>query len=285
VKPDFDAAREFVLRNARLLDRRRFLFRFESGSATAVLAALLPYRNDDGGFSHALEPDLRGLASQPVPLEHALHVLDEIDLFDQDIVGGACDWLAAVSTSEGGVPFVLESVADGPHAPWWEASGVASLNPTAGIAGLLHKRRFEHPWLERATAYCWDALSTSLADLGADDALSVLEFLEHAPDRPRAEAELERLGSRITSDLVAFDPAAPGYVKSPLEFARSPDRLARRLFDDATVEQHLDALAAKQDEDGGWPITWKPPSAAAVCEWRAFMTIMWLDVLESYGRI
>ena len=81
-RPDVEAARNFVLGNARLLDRRRFLHRFEDGSAEAVLEALLPYRNEDGGFSHALEPDLRGLASQPVPLEHALHVLDEIDRFE-----------------------------------------------------------------------------------------------------------------------------------------------------------------------------------------------------------
>ena len=52
-----------------------------------------------------------------------------------------------------------------------------------------------------------------------------------------------------------------------------------------TIELHLDALAAKQQEDGGWPITWEPPSAAAVAEWRGFVTLKWLDVLENYGRL
>lgn len=280
-----DAARSFVLGNARLLDRHRFRFRFDGGSADAVLAALLPYRNEDGGFSHALEPDLRGLASQPVPLEHALHVLDEIDRFDEQLVGAACDWLVSVTREDGGLPFVLPSVEDGPHAPWWKPADASSLNPTAGICGLLHEHEVDHPWVARATAFCWAALETQLETIGGDDAITVLGFLEHVPERERAEAAFERVGARIRDELVALDPATPGYVKGPLEFAPRPDRLARRLFDDSVVELHLDALAAKQQDDGGWPITWEPPSPAAVSEWRGFVTVLWLGVLASYGRI
>jgi hypothetical protein len=278
------AAEEFIWRNARLLERRRFAYRFQGGHKAAVKAALATYRNDDGGFGNALEPDLRGAASQPVPAEHALSVLDEIEEFDPELVRACCDWLASVTTDEGGVPFVLPSVVEAPHAPWWVPSGEASLNPTSGIVGVLHKNRVDHPWVARATAFCWDALS-DVDELGADDAISVLRFLEHAPDRDRAAEVFDRLGPRILSDLVALDPSAPGYVKTPLEFAPRPDRLARRLFDDAAIELHLDALAARQQDDGGWPITWDPPSAAAVHEWRGLMTVMWLDVLAAYGRL
>jgi hypothetical protein len=95
----------------------------------------------------------------------------------------------------------------------------------------------------------------------------------------------DRLGERIVVELVALDPAASGYVKSPLDYAPDPDRLAHRLFDDATIERHLDALAAKQQDDGGWPITWEPPSVAAVSEWRGFVTLRALAVLDDYGRL
>jgi hypothetical protein len=280
-----EAAEQFVLREARLLDRHRFAARFRGGPAEPVLAALLAYRNADGGFGHALEPDLRAAASQPVPVEHALQILDEVGRFDENVVTAACDWLESVSTEEGGVPFVLASVAEGPHAPWWVATGQASPNPTAGIAGLVHKHAVDHRWLARATDYCWRVLPERVDELGADDAISVLSFLERAPDRERAAPILHRLSERILGDLVALDPDAPGYVKSPLDFAPHPDRLARRLFDDSTIGAHLDALAAKQQEDGGWPITWEPPSVAAVNEWRGFMTIRWLDVLDNYDRL
>lgn len=282
---DLSSARELVLRNARLVDRHRFSFRFEDGPAGAVLAALRPYRNDDGGFGHALEPDLRGASSQPVPLEHALRILDEIDVSDPEIVGSGVDWVASVTTAEGGVPFVLPTVAEAPHAPWWVPTGEASLNPTAGIAGLLHKRAVRHAWVDSATDYCWEALIRKTDDLGADDAISVLTFLEHVPDRDRADEAFERLAGRIRTDLVALDPSTPGYVKSPLEFAPRPECRARSLFDDRTIELHLDSLAARQQADGGWPITWDPPSAAAISEWRGFMTVRWLDVLDRYGRL
>jgi hypothetical protein len=284
VSVDLTAAEQFLLRDARVLERRRFAWRFRGGSAEAVVVALLAYRNEDGGFGNGLESDLRGASSQPVPLERALEILDEVDRWDRDVVARACDWLVSATREGGGVPFVLESVTDGPHAPWWEPTGEAYPNPTAGIAGLLHKHEVEHEWLPRATAYLWRALER-LDDVGADDAVSVLTFLEHAPDREHAQAAFAALGERIVNELAALDPAAPGYVKSPLEYAPRPDAMARALFDDATIEAHLDALEAKQQDDGGWPITWEPPSAAAVHEWRGYVTVRSLDVLDAYGRL
>lgn len=283
---DFDRARDFVLRHARLIDRHRFAFRFESGPADAVVFALRPYQNADGGFGHALEPDLRCAASQPVPTEHALQILDEVDEFDPEIVLRCCDWLSTVTTGEDGVPFVLASVAEGPHAAWWKATGDADLNPTAGIVGLLYKQAVKHPWVGVATEYCWRRLEGgALGTVGPDDAICILQFLEWTPERERAGATFDELGEIVRSKLVANDPQATGYLKMPLEFAPDPGRMTRRLFDAATMESHLDALAARQQDDGGWPITWEPPSEAARCEWRAYMTIKWLDVLDNYGRL
>ena len=56
---DQRAAEDFIWRAARLLDRHRYALLFADGSAEAVLEALRGYRNADGGFGHALEPDLR----------------------------------------------------------------------------------------------------------------------------------------------------------------------------------------------------------------------------------
>src|SRR6266566_1168141 len=107
---DFSQATDFVWRTARLLDRHRFAFLFLDGPRDAVLAALRPYQNADGGFGHALEPDLRGPVSQPLPVWSALRVLDEINAFDDPMVKHACDYLMTITTSEGGVPFALPSI-------------------------------------------------------------------------------------------------------------------------------------------------------------------------------
>jgi hypothetical protein len=280
-------ATDFIWRNARLLDRQRFAHLFLRGEREPVLAALRAYQNVDGGFGNALEPDIRCPLSQSVPVELALRVLDECAAPDDALVARACDYLVSISSEDGGVPWVLPSVQEYPRAPWWEPEeGLpASLNPTAAIAGLLHKRGGRHPWLEGATAFCWREIARKpVAEPHA--MLCALTFLEHVPERERAEAAFEQLGKALLSGgLVALDPQAEGYVKSPLDYAPEPDSLARRLFDDATIDAHLDALAARQQHDGGWPISWQPPSDAAVVEWRGHITIEALKTLRAYGRL
>lgn len=143
-----DRAREFVLLNGRLVDRYRFAALFDAAGSEPVIRALRAYQNEDGGFGNGIEPDIRGASSQPVGAEQALRILDEVGHFDPDIVGRLCDWCAGVATAEGGLPFALESITDGPRAPWWQPSTDASLNPTAAIVGLLHRAGVEHDWGE-----------------------------------------------------------------------------------------------------------------------------------------
>jgi len=285
---DLDAAAEFVWRSARLLDRHRFAALTASGGREPVLATLRAYQNADGGFGNALEPDLRAPASQPQPVELTFRVLDELDAFDDPMATRACDWLTTVTTEEGGVPFVLPSARAWPHAPWW-ATGEdppASVNPTAALAGLLHRNGLAHPWLEPATAFAWRALDGPLEELGGYDAIALFVFLDGVPDRPRAEAAAERLSALVAErGLVALDPAAEGHVFSPLALAPRPGALARRGFDDATIDAHLDALAARQQTDGGWPVAWPTLSVAVEQEWRGWLTVAAIRTLTAYGRL
>src|SRR5436305_13501596 len=107
--PRLDAAETFIWLNARLVDRHRYLAMFRNGDPDAVVTALQPYQNPDGGFGHALEPDGRGPASQPLHAHAALLILDEIGRFDAPMVGRTLDYLAAVTASDGGVPSVPPS--------------------------------------------------------------------------------------------------------------------------------------------------------------------------------
>jgi hypothetical protein len=282
-----DAAAGFVWRTGRLIDRYRFAHLFLGGDRAQVLAALAAYQNPDGGFGNALEPDLRGPASQPEPVEVAFRVLDELDAMDDPMVAAACDWLATASTAEGGVPFVLPSALEHPRAPWWqtEPDPPAGLVPTAAIAGLLHRHRVDHPWLEGATAFTWRAVD-AMAETNPYEVRSLLPFLDHVPDRERAEATFRRVGElTLAKGLVALDPAATGEVHGPLDFAPTPDTMARRLFSDEVIEAHLDHLLAAQQPDGGWTVNFPAWTEAAGLEWRAFITVHNLGVLRAYGRL
>ena len=290
--PDFNAAAGFVAANARVLDRRRFQRLFEDGPATAVRDAVAAYRNEDGGFGHALEPDCRAPGSQPPAAEMALRILNEADAWDENLVRGACDWLAAVAPAEGGAAFVEPTLAAWPHAPWWvpEEGHPASLVATGMIAGTLHARGVSHPWLDGATEVMWNRIG-KLSDgyggkalLGGYEMFGVLGFLQHVPDRDRAREVFGRVGPLILErNLVALDPEAAGEVHGVLDFAPEPDSLARALFDDATVEAHLDHLARAQQDDGGWTFNWPAWSPAAERDWRGFLTVDALRVLRANG--
>lgn len=284
--PDFDAAAEFLASRARILDRRVFQRLFQGGPAAPVRDAITAYRNDDGGFGHALEPDCRAAASQPAAVEMALRLMDATDAWDPAIVTGACDWLTSTAPGEGGAAFVEPSVSEGPHAPWWvpEEGHPASLIQTGQIAGVLHARGVSHPWLDGATTVMWNRIAT-LSEPGGYEMFGVLAFLQHVPDRARAAEALNRVGPLLLDrNLVALDPEAAGEVHSPLDFAPWPDSVARPLFDDATISAHLDHLAAGQRDDGGWMFNWQSWSPAAEADWRGFLTVDALRVLRANGR-
>ena len=285
--PDFSAAAAFVAANARVLDRRRFQRLFEDGPAAPVRDAVAAYRNDDGGFGHALEPDCRAPGSQPAAVAMALHIMDETGAWDEDLVRGACDWLAAVAPAEGGAAFVEAALAGWAHAPWWvpEEGHPASLVATGMIAGTLHARGFSDPWLDGATEVMWNRIA-KMDEPGAYEMFGVLAFLQHVPDRERAREVFGRVGPLILErNLVALDPEAPGEVHGVLSFAPEPDSLARALFDDATVQAHLDHLAQGQKDDGGWTFNWPAWSPAAELDWRGFLTVDALRALRANGRL
>src|SRR5713226_10628499 len=122
--PILERAADFIWRNARLLDRRRFVVLFQGAAAAPVVAALRAYQNADGGFGNALEPDKRCPDSQPVDVEVALRVLNELGdeaSWRDPLVERVIDFLATITTPEGGIPFALPSVRAYPRAPWWEA--------------------------------------------------------------------------------------------------------------------------------------------------------------------
>jgi hypothetical protein len=279
------AAERFMQLNARLIDRHRFAFHFSGGPAAPVLTALRAYANPDGGFGNGLEPDLRGSASQPVPAQHALEILHETGATDDPAIPRLCDFLAGIAAPDGGVPFVLPTVREAPHAPWWQAADepVGSLVPTATLAGHLYLMGVDHPWLEPATGFCWTRID-KLAEAGGYDALAVLTFLDHVPDRDRAEAAFDRLRGSIKANT-ALDPHATGEVHFPYDFVPEPAGFGRRIYPDDVFEAHLDALVDAQREDGGWTVNFLMWTPIVSHEWRGYVTMHRLRTLRAYGRL
>src|SRR6201999_2880986 len=173
------------------------------------------------------EPDGRTPTSEPIAAEVALRVMDETGAWDTTIVDGILGWLAATGPAEGGVLFVQDGMAPGPHAPWLVPDqgprGVDGAPPandiqTGLMAGTLHKRGVGHPWLDGATQVMWTRID-GLTEPTPSGMPGMLHFLQHVPDRDRAGNAMARLGPLILdSGIVTLDPDADGEVHSPLNF-------------------------------------------------------------------
>ena len=202
----------------------------------------------------------------------------------------AADFLgrtAAEADAGGAVPLAFPVIEAFPRAEHWaEWTYEPGLNPTAGLAGLLHRLDYAHPWRDAATRYCWDALENGPLPDEVHALAEVLGFLAYVPERARAEKLAAAVVDRLaTVPMFHLDPDSPGYGLTPLHIAPSPDAPWRTLFSDAQIEGHLDHLAAAQEPDGGWPVTWEPPSAASTLAWRGIITLQALRTLTAYGRL
>ncbi|QGG94309.1 hypothetical protein [Actinomarinicola tropica] len=283
--PDIPAARAFIRAHARILDQRRAIALLDGGPTDAVVAAVLAYRNPDGGFGHGLEPDTRDPASQPLYAQVALEAVGSVDAhLPDDVTASLCDHLAGVADRAGALPIMFPSFADHPRASHWQevTSFPPGLNPTAAIAGLLHGQQVRHAWLDDATAWCLDAIAAGVEG-NAHVHLCALTLLTHLPDRATAE----RLAPQVLTALVdapdyRADPDDPEYGLTPLDIAPRPDSTWRSWFDADLVAAHLDALASEQQPDGGWPIRWEPPTEPSVWEWRGMVTVDALDRLRHH---
>jgi hypothetical protein len=288
---DLSAATSFIHSTARLLDRLRFAYLLEGAGAEPVLQVLRAYRNPDGGFGHAIEPDMRAPVSQPVGVQTAMEILHEIGVHDDPMITPAGDWLASVTRDDGGIPFCLPSAADYPRSPIWRPADASSLIQTAANAAAMHALGVRHPWLDDASEFCWrriDAFDlsgpTSDPGLGYEVRFGIA-FLDAVPDAARAEAALDALAPALRSSGLVAEPGSGGDVQTPLDLSPWPGSRSRHLFDDDAIERDLDALAAGQRDDGGWTFGWPDWSPVATHEWRGVLTLHSLRVLRANGRL
>jgi hypothetical protein len=283
-----ERARTFLDLHARLLDRLRFRVLFEGASPEPLVTAIAAYQNADGGFGHALEPDLRGPESEPIPVWTALWLLDEAGALNRARAAPVLGYLSSITPPTGGVPFVLREASKRPHAPWWETGRgrpPGALNPTAGISAVLHKNRIGGRWLSHADRWCWGAIDR-LSEVNPYELRTVLSFLDHVPERSRAERALERLRPMILGgDVVELDPDSAKDAFHPLDYAPEPGLLSRRLFDGPAIEADLDRVKRGQKADGGWDVAFPIWTPITRLEWRGIQTVEMLKVLRSNGRI
>jgi hypothetical protein len=288
---DLTAARNFVTTHARQLDRQRFRLAVGEDAGTAVLRAVDAYRNDDGGYGWGLEPDLRAPESQPGGALHAFEALAEAGPVTTGRAVELCDWLDTISLADGGMPFGLPITDATGCAPFWADADptASSLHITAAVAAMAQRvARHDpavaaHPWLERATRFCLEAIAAVELPIHALMLKFSLDLLDTVVDRePDAAAQIERLGAQIPTDgRLHVEGGHDDEFVRPLDFAPAPGRPVRALFDPEVVTAELERLAGRQQDDGGWPEEFAAFSPMAALEWRGSLTVQAVKVLRA----
>jgi hypothetical protein len=298
-------ARRFLKAEARPLDRALFEFRFEGAPAEAVASELAAYQNADGGFGHALEPDVRTPTSSALATGIALGVLKEIAYpASHDLVERAVQCLQGHFDPEGQVwRAVPPDANEHPHAPWWhdrEGSLARTFDgfliiPRAQIVSLLHHFSEAVPpqWLEDLTERTVAEIETieTLGTGGGDDLAYTLTLAEeHAlPERFRVRL-LERLRA-VVPRAVSTDPAEwNSYCIHPLKIVHKPTSPVADLVWDA-IQVDLDYQIGHQHPEGAWEPVWTWGGAYPAAwerarqEWRGHLTLETLTVLRAFGRM
>jgi hypothetical protein len=295
-------ARAFVRQQARPLDQCLLVYYLGEGAADDVLFELGKYQNADGGFGHALEPDLRLPDSSAIATTVGLQILRALKASgDHPLVQGAMRYL--LHTYDAAIeawPIIPPHDNTAPHAPWWRYDAELSqrwagfrANPRAEIVGYLwdYSGLVPEDLLERLTSAVVGHLETLSEALEIHDLLCYVRLAETQtlPEGVRTSI-LQKLRPAVDATVLKEPSAWDRYGLKPLEVAPSPDSPFADLLA-REIELNLDYEIQHHQEDGSWAPTWswgeQFPEAwkQAEREWKGCLTMRALRRLQNYGRL
>lgn len=295
----FDHAASFVHENARPLERAQLDFHFGTGTVESVLIELRKFKNDDGGFGHGIEPDVRMPFSSPFSGTLAFQVLRELEVAGDDplVRDGIDYWVNAFDRNIGGWDPVGPRSDDYPRAPWWDYQPVGDQlnilkrsNPGAEIADYLHlySQIVSTEFLDEVTTMAEGSFDALPDDMEVHVMMCFMRMAEMAPDvvAERLDPKLRRGVHLVTSGNVND---WQNYGGRPLWFAPKPDSLLADELEDS-VQSQLDYEIAAQADDGSWKAFWsygdrEHQLATAKVEWAGYLTLRNLLAFKVWGRM
>ena len=303
-----DQIRNWIYRNGRRLEVAVWQCEFEGGSREAVIEAMKPYQNEDGGMGHALEADNWNPASSPYTTMIALQVLDRIGWNDpaHPVLQGILKFFESGKYYQDGLwLFSIPSNDDYPRAPWWtydeERNKTESLGITVLTAALLMKYTSPESVLhQKAMEIAAKLLETleSLAEFGDMGMAGYCTLLETIKERGMEELFAYEKLAGILSEKVYRSIERDTekwmyYGMRPSTCIHAPESLCYK-GNEEIIEKELDYLIETRQEGGVWSIPWtwfdlmeKYAKEFAISEnwWKAEKAIEKLVFLRNFARI
>lgn len=293
-----NAAKQFILHNARPLDLAVYKYFFEDGPKQRVIEELSKFQNEDGGFGNGLEPDYLNPNSSPIATNDAIITLYRTDALkcDSDIIKGIVRYLKSHDSFDKDKKrwlFAIDSNKDYLHAIWWEKNGdgISGFNPTISLAAFMYCYGERTMLYENIIREGIQYLADNKIDNGDEIKCYLLAY-----ELLKSHKIYGIINFNVFKDLISkkkYEVICKDINKYGIEYVPVPsDFFAGNYleFITAELEQLIQAekeiLGKLQKDDGGFEITWKWHTPYSEFEqarnyWRPRLTI---DKLLFYER-
>lgn len=300
-KESLEKAKEWIQKNGRPLEKALMKFHFDGKSSQRIVDALKAFKNPDGGFGNAMEPDLRTPASSILGTSIAFQVLRSLktENIDLNVVKFAIQFiLKNYNEADQSWRIIPKEAENSPHAPWWNQTSKEDnfqgfhLNPAAEILGYLYDYKDFVPgeMISTLSARVFTELK-NLKEIEMHDFLCCKRLFESENLADTFKQEIAPELIRLLDSCVVKDSSKwGGYGLRPLQVAGSPDSVFLGKLQ-KSVEENLDYEIDTQDSSGVWFPTWSwgnnfPDEwKKAKNEWTGIITFEKLALLKRFGRI
>lgn len=286
----------YLVANARTLDLRLYEHLFENADAEPILEELSKYQNNDGGFGHSLEPDLRLPDSSALATTVALQYLAKVNAPANELTQKAIRYLVANYNNEKQCWVNIPPEADEyARAPWWNYADVLNWagwgNPSAEILGYLLENKdivSDQQLLDRISRQAVDRLN-AITEPEQHEVKCYIRLYERSGKELQAKL-YDTIATHIKALAKMDSNDWKGYVATPLTFIDSPGSPFVGLFDKQTLTRNANFIKAKLIGGNHWNPTWEwgrfeDEWAKAKKDWSGKLTVDNLTLLRAFGLL
>jgi hypothetical protein len=259
------AAKQFIFRHGRLLERQLFETLFGNGTIRASLRALLAYQNADGGFGNGIEPDLLCPDSTAIGAESAMFVMELLGTREPEVLEPLLKWIADHQNEAGVIPHPPAALADFPHQPWWRNSDA---DRVLALAGYLKKWGIEDSTFSMKVRGHY--AEAQMPGAGSYYGYPYFVYLKYCGENAVDEARLATMVGQLPVLLETHADHHPLFSRA---WFHAADCVAPE-----TLEAEAQAFAAAMQEDGGLAVPYPD-----LPWWRPLWTLEGLVLLRRLG--
>lgn len=273
-----DNARCYIHAHGNLWERALWNFLFAGGESDRVLKILSDYKNDDGGFGHGLEHDIKAPVSNPLMLEFLLTVLRDTGLQPGSLLEGTPAWVQSVQNKDGSLQNPPE-ITEYPRAQWWPDGQ----DKPDSITGNLLKLSL-CPADVRERTRNWAQKNLTLEDIRSNKWLFMayhpFDYFMNEDDFPQVDKYREATLENIYQTTLGHEQRGEMHKLFPFfQFATGPESIVAQQAPQGLVERLLDHLETSQREDGGWD------DEHGLDYWQPYFSTIILLALKRFGRL